>query len=97
QQTAKPKGDFRADKLAPDLADARNREAWLEVLKRVKAGEMPPREKPRPPEKELQGVVDWITTGLKAADVRRAAEGRVVLRRLNRVEYENTVRDLLGV
>jgi len=93
----KPKGNFRVDNLAPDFADTRSQEAWLEVLKRVKAHEMPPKSKPRPTEKETQALIDWIDAGLKAAHARRIAEGRVVLRRLNRIEYENTVRDLLGV
>lgn len=92
--TDKPKGDFRLDKLAPDFADRAGRERWLTVLKRVQAGEMPPKGKPRPPEKEVKALADWITAREAA---RRAAQGRVVLRRLNRVEYENTVRDLLGI
>ena len=59
---------------------------------------MPPKAKPRPPEKDVRALADWIDAQAEAADAaRRAAEGRVVLRRLNRVEYENTVRDLLGV
>jgi hypothetical protein len=93
----KAKGDFRIDRLAPDFANAHSREGWLEVLKRVKAKEMPPKSKPQPTEQETQILMEWITAGLKAADARRVAEGRVVLRRLNRIEYENTVRDLLGV
>jgi hypothetical protein len=93
----KPKGNFRIDKLPTDFTQADTREAWQLVLKRVKAGEMPPKDKPRLSEKETQVLFDWISTGFKAADARRAAEGRVVMRRLNRTEYENTVRDLLGV
>src|SRR5688572_5965278 len=41
--------------------------------------------------------VHWTGRIAAAEDAERAAEGRVVLRRLNRVEYENTVRDLLGI
>ena len=93
----KVKGDLRLDQLSADFADEAGRERWRAVLKRVKAGEMPPKSKPRPPEKEVQVLSDWIGTQLDAADAARRAQGRVVLRRLNRVEYENTVRDLLGV
>jgi mono/diheme cytochrome c family protein len=94
----KPKGDLRLDRLSPDFADDASRERWLAVLKRLKAGEMPPKSKPRPPEKEVQALTDWISGRAEATEAaRRAAQGRVVLRRLNRVEYENTVRDLLGV
>src|SRR5256886_13400184 len=59
---------------------------------------MPPKEKPRPPAHEVQTVIKWISERAGAAEIaRRAAEGRVVMRRLNRAEYANTVRDLLGV
>ena len=95
---ARPKGDFHLDKLTADFADRASRERWLAVRKRLEAGEMPPKGKPRPPAREVHALADWITGRAAAADVaRRAKEGRVVLRRLNRVEYENTVRDLLGV
>lgn len=93
----KPKGDFRIDQLAPDLDAATSRDRWLAVLKRVKAGEMPPKGKPRPPEKDVAALAGWITVRVDEAAATRSAEGRVVQRRLNRVEYENTVRDLLGV
>ncbi len=94
----KPKGDLRLDHLAYDFADDASRETWLAVLKRVENGEMPPKSKPRPPENEVRALSDWINGSVQAADAaRRATEGRVVVRRLNRVEYENTVRDLLGV
>jgi len=94
----KPKGNLRLDKLTPDLADAATRKHWTAVVERLEAGEMPPKEKLRPPEKEVQALIDWMTPRLAAADsAARAAQGRVVLRRLNRVEYENTVCDLLGI
>jgi hypothetical protein len=93
----KPKGNFRLDRLAPDFADQVSRERWWAVLERVKAGEMPPKSKPRPAAKEVQLLADWITGKAEAAVAARRGQSRVVLRRLNRVEYENTVRDLLGV
>jgi hypothetical protein len=95
--TQKPKGDLRLDRLTPDFADQASRERWRSVLKRVTAGEMPPKSKPRPPAQEVRALSDWITGKVQAAEAARRAQGRVVLRRLNRVEYENTVRDLLGV
>jgi hypothetical protein len=94
----KPKGKFRVDQLSADFADQAGRERWLAVLKRVQAGEMPPKGKPRPAEEESAALTGWIGTRAEAAEAaRRAAQGRVVLRRLNRVEYTNTVRDLLGI
>lgn len=90
----KPKGDWRVEDLGADFADKSSRERWQSVLEKLEAGEMPPKSKPRPPEKEARALTGWITGQIAA---RRAAEGRVVLRRLNRAEYANTVRDLLGV
>jgi hypothetical protein len=94
----KPKADFRIDRLSADFANQANREQWQAVLEQLEAGAMPPKEKPRPPRNEVRTLSDWIGGKVEAADAaRRAAQGRIVLRRLNRVEYENTVRDLLGV
>ncbi len=94
----KPKGDFLVESLSPDFSDNANRKRWLSVLEQVKAGTMPPKEKPRPAAEELKVLTDWISKHATAAEAARsAAQGRVVLRRLNRAEYANTVRDLLGV
>jgi hypothetical protein len=93
----KPKGELRLDKLSTDFADSACRECWQTVLGRIRSGEMPPKSKPRPPEKESRILTEWITKNTDAALAARRGHGRVVLRRLNRVEYENTVRDLLGV
>src|SRR6185436_14269618 len=94
----KHKGDFQIENLTEDYSDRKNRELWLAVLEQLKSGDMPPKEKPRPPAHEVETVIQWISERAGMAEVaRRAAEGRVVLRRLNRAEYANTVRDLLGV
>ena len=89
-----PKGEFDLAGLTADFRSKDNRERWLKVLARLKEGSMPPKEKPRPPGPEVAALVDWIDRQAAAA---QAAEGRVVLRRLNRTEYQNTVRDLLAV
>jgi mono/diheme cytochrome c family protein len=90
----KPKGDFSLETLAPDFDKPANRDRWLAVLARVQSGEMPPKAKPRPAEKEVRALTAWIQARAGAA---RAGQGRAVLRRLNRIEYQNTVRDLLGI
>lgn len=89
-----PKGDFDLSILTADFLDKANRDRWLTVLDRMREGTMPPKEKTRPPQHDVAAVTAWI--GRRAAEA-QAAEGRVVLRRLNRTEYQNTVRDLLGV
>ena len=94
----KHKGDFRIEALSPDFADRQNRERWLAVMEQLKSGAMPPEGKPRPPEADVRALVDWIDGRARAAELaQRAAHGRVPLRRLNRAEYANTLRDLLGV
>ena len=65
------------------------------ILKRLAAGEMPPKGLPRPSDQDVKAVTKWIETELDRQI--GASTGRVVARRLNRVEYNNTVRDLLGV
>lgn len=90
----KSRGDFRTAELTPDFSVKKNRGLWEKVYHQITSGEMPPKDKPRPNEKESRTLTDWIVK--QSQDV-RGREGRVVLRRLNRVEYENTVRDLFSV
>lgn len=92
------KGGLALDKLPLKLDDEQNFEQWVEIFDRVKSGEMPPPNKPRPEARELAVHLDILRKALRAENVRRqAATGRVVLRRLNRVEYENTLHGLLGI
>jgi mono/diheme cytochrome c family protein len=94
----KPKGKFRLAALTQDFNDKANREWWLAVSEQVRSGAMPPKGKPRPPEKDVTALTDWIRERVETAESARIAnQGRVPIRRLNRAEYENTVRDLLGV
>jgi mono/diheme cytochrome c family protein len=94
---AKPKGGVALDKLTADLANKANRDTWLAALEQLKAGTMPPDGKD-PPAKDVAALSAWVHMRLEAAEAeRRAKQGRATARRLNRVEYENTVRDLLGI
>jgi hypothetical protein len=95
---SKPKGDFRLESLSQDFADKENRQKWLKVAERLTAGTMPPKGRSRPAASEAKALTEWIDGMIAtAATSRDALQGRVVMRRLNQVEYENTVRDLLGV
>jgi mono/diheme cytochrome c family protein len=94
----KPKGKLRLDNLTTDFVDSGTRARWTAVIQRINAGEMPPKGKPRPHAADVQAMTGWLAPRVAAADsAARAAQGRVILRRLNRVEYENTVRDLLAI
>jgi hypothetical protein len=94
----KPKGELRLDELKLEFVERTTRTKWFVVLKRLHAGEMPPEEKPRPPKEAIEKLTAWIRTSADAAEAsERVTQGRVVLRRLNRAEYQNTIRDLLAV
>src|SRR5262245_52072609 len=97
KQLDKPKGDFRIDLLASDFRARSTRERWEKVRERVVAGEMPPKSRPRLTEPDSNAIVNWITQQLTLADPESLREASVRFRRLNRVEYENTIRDLLDV
>lgn len=92
------KAKLRLDTLKPDFADPRLAEIWTKVHDKVVEGKMPPPKQPRPPRDELLQSTQWLYRQLHAASrARQEKEGRVVLRRLNGTEYENTLRDLLAV
>ena len=77
---------------------AKNRETWESVLRKIRTGEMPPPGSPRPTPAAIKTVTLGIEAEFERADKRDASNpGRVTARRLNRTEYNNTVRDLLGV
>jgi hypothetical protein len=75
-----------------------NREAWETIVKQVRNGEMPPRGIPKPGPAEMEAFVKTVDSAFDAQDrARKPDPGRVTARRLNRSEYSNTIRDLLGV
>ncbi|MEO6035175.1 MAG: DUF1592 domain-containing protein [Verrucomicrobiota bacterium] len=91
------KGGVAFDEFKSDSALLENRELWWTVLKYLRAGIMPPEKKPRPSSQEKHAVETWIKAGVLGIDPANPDPGRVTLRRLNRVEYRNTVRELTGV
>ena len=74
-----------------------DQEVWLKALKMLQAGMMPPKGKRRPSAEQLDQLENWIKYTVFAIDPKNPDPGRVTIRRLNRTEYRNTVRDLLGV
>lgn len=97
KQTAE--GDFRIDLLGNDLADESNYKRWARVLARVENGEMPPADfAERPADAETVVALQTLKLAFhEHAKADRDRGGRVRTRRLNRLEYENTVHHLLGV
>jgi hypothetical protein len=74
----------------------KDREVWEKVILKLKAGEMPPPGMPRPPAEKLAAVSQWLEQQYETADA-DAKPGNLTVRRLNRYEYTNTLRDLLAV
>jgi mono/diheme cytochrome c family protein len=76
----------------------KDRLKWEEVIHKLRTGEMPPKSMPRPKESEAQAVISWVQNLFEKVDSQTKPDpGRVTARRLNRSEYANSVRDLLGV
>ncbi|WP_254509797.1 DUF1592 domain-containing protein [Anatilimnocola floriformis] len=94
----KQEGKLRLDTLSTDFTQGDAARQWIEVMDQLNRGEMPPDERPRPAAAAQQEVVKWIAAELRAAERKsRSSGGRVVLRRMNRTEYANTIRDLLAI
>ncbi len=94
----KSKGDMSFDKFKDDKSVLQDRAAWNSVRHMVETHEMPPEGKPKPELAEIDAVLKSVR-GL-FDDFDRASKpnvGRVTIRRLNRTEFNNTIRDLVGV
>lgn len=91
----KQENDLRLDTLRADFDSPELAESWIEVMDNLNLGEMPLEGEPRPDVQKQRKVVAWIAEQLRAARKRKVGNaGRVLLRRMNRVEYSNTIRDL---
>ncbi|WP_009965588.1 DUF1592 domain-containing protein [Verrucomicrobium spinosum] len=94
----KQKGKFRVDDLPLTLSDPQTAERWQKVLSAMNSGEMPPEDEKQPSSQAKTDFLDDLANVLVTA--RRALSdqrGVIALRRLNRREYQNTMRVLLGV
>lgn len=91
------KGRVTLDQFQSDEALLGNQDLWLHVLKNVRAGLMPPAKKKQPTAEQKQQLEAWIKEAVFRVDPSDPDPGRVTVRRLNRVEYRNTIRDLMGI
>src|SRR3954447_9844016 len=95
-ETKKGGLDLVALKFNP--GEPANFATWVTIHDRVSAGEMPPKKQARPAPAELRLFTNSLSSALLAADREQVArEGRATQRRLNRYEYEETLRDLLSL
>ena len=95
---AKPKGGLNLASAVDDDSARSHRKVWERVREYVEGGLMPPEDRPQPSREEVGRLTTWIKSALKADDCGRTFDpGRVTIRRLNRAEYNNTIRDLIGI
>lgn len=95
---AEPDGGLDLTKFKSPQKILENHKTWKVVIQRLQQGDMPPKDAAQPTRGEREFLAGWITDTLNDIDCRGSPEpGRVTIRRLNRREYQNTVRDLTGV
>ncbi len=94
----KQKGKVRLDDIAFTLDSVEKADLWQKVLNSLNAGEMPPEDEKQPAAAEKTDLLDDLSRTLVAARTTLSdSGGKITMRRLNRREYKNTIRDLLGV
>src|SRR5687768_8621864 len=94
----KHKGDFSLDPYKTLLSVQSGREKWDHITELVKAKVMPPEGKKEMTAAEINTLTTWVNDAVNFCDCSNGADsGRVAIHRLNRTEYNNTIRDLLGV
>lgn len=94
----KPKADLALQRYQDEASVIKDQKVWQHVIRMVEAGEMPPSRSPRPSSQEVASFLKSVRGLFERADRNAHADpGQVTVRRLNRVEYNNTIRDLVGV
>jgi hypothetical protein len=90
------KGGIDFDRDDP-TALIKDKEVWQKALRMIQSEMMPPKGKRKPTAEQVADVVKWIKYSAFEIDSKNPDPGRVTIRRLNRTEYRNTIRDLLGI
>jgi len=91
-------GGLNLEPLSNPASIAANRDSWERVIAKLRSGEMPPKGAPKPSSDQAQALTRYVRLEIDRIDRARPPDpGRIVARRLNRAEYTNTIRDLLGV
>ena len=91
------KGKVSFDTFGTTEALMGQTDLWVHALKNLRSGLMPPAKKKRPTAEEIATLEEWIKRGPLKLDLLNPSPGRVTLRRMNRAEYRNTIRDLTGI
>tara|TARA_Y100000588_G_scaffold185735_1_gene199582 strand:- start:1064 stop:3472 length:2409 start_codon:yes stop_codon:yes gene_type:complete len=89
----KQKAKLRLDTLDWTPDDLKNLQTWREIADKLELREMPPEDEPQPSPTERTAMLHWLGPKLAAASTPEP----VLLRRLNRTQYRNTLRDLVQI
>jgi len=94
----KPKAELSLEQYKDSTSVVKERKTFEKVLRMLATGEMPPKKKPHPTVAAVEAFTEKVKAIWDYSDRNAKPDpGRITMRRLNRVEYHNTVRDLLGV
>ncbi len=90
--------DLSLEKFESAQSILEGRKTWLKSIERVEKKEMPPKEGEQPSDAERAKLTEFLKNAVNAIDCGKTADpGRVTIRRLNRFEYQNTIRDWIGL
>ena len=93
-----PEAGISFAKYADEAALLKDRKTWERSFHMISEGIMPPADSPQPTADEKATLVEYLEGALFRIDCSKVSDpGRVTIRRLNRTEYNNTIRDLVGV
>jgi hypothetical protein len=92
-----PTADLDLDKYKTVASVLKNKGIWQRVVQNVHSSHMPPAKMPQPTRAQRERLVQCIETILSKDEAKSSVPARVTMRRLNREEYNNTIRDLLAV
>lgn len=89
---------IRIDQIPTTISDEAIAQQWQDILDVLNLGQMPPEDEKQPSKRELQDTLESLTATLRDARERLTdTGGAIVIRRLNKREYKNTIRDLFGI
>ena len=90
-------GELTLDEFAGANDQAKHPELGRKVFENLRSGVMPPIDAEKPTRDELEAITTWIKSDVFGIDAENPDPGRLVIRRLNRAEYGNTINDLMGI
>src|SRR5207244_2407004 len=93
----KAAGGMTLEGIKDAAAALKERKLWDTAREKLTKKEMPPKDKPQPTVAERQMFLEWIGAMTRVDCTQARDPGRPTIRRLNRAEYNNTIRDLVGV